>query len=311
MIKRFSLNITTLIALMLCSSYVYGQQDPSFTQYMYNTMTINPAYAGTREVLSSNLLYRSQWIGIQGAPQTQSLTVHSPINDGQMGLGINVINDKIGPVSETKFNGTYSYILPIDRYTNISFGLNAGAELFNIDFTELAIFNGQDSSFQNNVNNKLSPQVGVGTMIYNDLFYVSLSVPRLLRTEYYDDENNSKTNATSRAHYYLTAGYVFNFNDNVKFKPSVLSRYLSGSPLRVDVSANFLISDIFAIGASYRLSSSYGAMTSYQISDAILAGVSYDRDSSELRNYNNGTFEIFLRFELFRKYKKMYTPRFF
>ena len=311
MIKRLSLNIIILITLTIYGSNAYGQQEPSFTQYMYNTMTINPAYAGTRDVLSANLLYRSQWIGIEGAPQTQSLTVHSPISDGRMGLGLNVINDQVGPVSETMFSGTYSYILPINRYTSISFGLNAGAELFNIDFTELNIFDEQDTSFQNNVNNKISPQVGVGAMIYNDLFYVSLSVPKLLRTEYYDAENSSNTVATSRAHYYLTSGYVFDVNDNIRFKPSILSRYVSGSPLRVDVSANFLINDAFSVGASYRLSSSYGIMTTYQISDAILAGVSYDRDSSELRNFNDGTFEIFLRFELFKKYRKMYTPRFF
>ena len=311
MIKRLSSTLALLITLTLFCSNTYGQQDPSFTQYMYNTMTINPAYAGTRDVLSANLLYRSQWIGIEGAPQTQTLTVHSPISDGQMGLGLNVINDQVGPVSETMFNGTYSYILPINRYTSISFGLNAGAELFNIDFTELNIFDEQDSSFQNNVDNKISPQVGVGAMIYNDLFYVSLSVPRLLRTEYYDNEDGSNTVATRRAHYYLTAGYVFEVNDNIRFKPSILSRYVSGSPIRVDLSANFLINDEFSIGASYRLSSSYGIMTSYQLSDALLAGVSYDRDSSELQNFNDGTFEIFLRFELFRKYRKMYTPRFF
>ena len=311
MIKRLLLNILVLLMLTLVSNNSYGQQEPSFTQYMYNTMTINPAYAGTRDVLSANLLYRSQWIGIEGAPQTQSLTVHSPINEGRMGLGLNVINDQIGPVSETMFSGTYSYILPIDRYTSISFGLNAGAELFNIDFTELNIFDEQDTSFQNNVDNKISPQVGVGAMIYNDKFYVGLSVPRLLRTEYYETEDNSNTVATSRAHYYFTAGYVFDINDNIRFKPSILSRYVSGSPLRVDVSANFLINEAFSIGGSYRLSSSYGLMTSYQISDAILAGISYDRDSSELRNFNDGTFEIFLRFELFKKYRKMYTPRFF
>ena len=309
--RRSLLKILAFMMVVLTSSTAIGQQDPSFTQYMYNTMTVNPAYAGTRDVLSANLLYRSQWIGIEGAPQTQTLTLHSPISDGQMGLGFNVINDQIGPVSETKVNGTYSYILPIDRYTNISFGINAGAELFNIDFSELNIFDEQDASFQNNVDNKISPQVGLGAMIYNDLFYVSLSAPRILRTEYYDAEDNSNTVARSRVHYYLTAGYVFDVNDNIRFKPSILSRYVSGSPLRVDVSANFLINDEFSIGASYRLSSSYGVMTSYQISDTLLAGVSYDRDSSELRNFNDGTFEIFLRFELFKKYRKMYTPRFF
>ena len=311
MIKKYSLHIIAFAIMSLYYNTSFSQQDPSFTQYMYNTMSINPAYAGTRDILSANLLYRSQWIGIEGSPQTQSLTIHSPIEDGLMGLGLNVLNDQVGPVSETSVSGTYSYILPLNRYTSISFGVNAGAELFNIDFTELNVFDQQDPNFQNNIDNKISPQVGVGAMIYNDLLYVSLSVPRILRTEYYDGEETSNTVASRRAHYYLTAGYVFDVNENIRFKPSILSRYVSGSPLRLDVSANFLINDKFSIGASYRLSSSYGILSSYQVSDAILAGISYDRDSSELRSFNNGTFEIFLRFELFKKYSKMYTPRFF
>ena len=311
MVKQYFLHIIAVFVIGLYHNALFSQQDPSFTQYMYNTMIINPAYAGTRDVLSANVLYRSQWIGIEGSPQTQSLTLHSPINDGQMGLGLSVLNDKVGPVSETSINGTYSYNLFINEFTSISFGINAGAELFNTDFTQLNFSDQQDPSFQNNTDAKVSPQVGAGAMIYNDLFYVSLSVPRILRTEYYSGAENSSSVATSRAHYYLTAGYVFDVNDNIRFKPSILSRYVSGSPLRVDVSANFLINDEFSIGASYRLSSSYGAMTSYQISDGILAGISYDRDSSELRDFNNGTFEIFLRFELVKTYRKMYTPRFF
>ncbi len=288
-----------------------AQQDPSFTQYMFNTMTINPAYAGTRNVLSANLLYRTQWIGIEGAPETQTLSLHSPIRDGQMGLGLNIIHDQIGPATTTSFNGNYSYIIPIDRFTNLSLGVSAGAEMFDVDFSKLNIFDQNDPSFENNIETKISPQVGLGAMIYNDIYYVSLSVPKLLQTKFYEDENGSTSIAQQRLHYYLTAGYVFDVKRDIKFKPSILTRFVSGATARIDLSANFLFYDKFSIGAGYRLSSAFSVLSTYQISDAFLVGFSYDRDTSELVTFNDGSFEIFFRYELFKKYKKMYTPRFF
>jgi len=303
----------TGIGLMLfCLSFsASAQQDPSFTQYMFNTMTINPAYAGTRNVLSASLLHRSQWIGIDGAPETQTLSVHSPFRDGQMGLGLNIVHDRIGPATTTNFNANYSYIIPVDRYTSLSLGVSAGADIFDINFSDLNIFDPTDPNFQNDVESRLSPQVGLGAMLYNDRYYVSLSVPKLLTTKFYDDDLGAASVARQRLHYYLTAGYVFDINENVKLKPSILTRFVSGSPVRMDLSANFLIYDKFSVGGAYRLSSAFSVLSTYQISDAFLVGFSYDRDTSELVTFNDGSFEIFLRYELFRKYKKMYTPRFF
>ena len=309
--KKLIIHITILVFVLTHVYEIRAQQDPSFTQYMFNTMTINPAYAGTRNVLSANLLHRSQWLGIDGAPETQTLSIHSPIRDGQMGLGLNVIHDQIGPVTTTSFNGNYSYILPIDRFTNLSLGLNAGADLFDIDFSKLNVFDPADPNFQNNLDTKLSPQVGLGAMIYNDIYYVSLSVPRLLKTDFYDNNDGSVSVAQQRLHYYLTAGYVFDVQDDIKFKPSILTRFVSGSTTRIDLSANFLFYDKFSLGGAYRLSSAFSVLSTYQISDAFLVGFSYDRDTSELVTFNDGSFEIFFRYELFKKYKKMYTPRFF
>ena len=301
-----------IFVLLCCMSYnSHAQQDPTFTQYMYNTMIINPAYAGTRNVLSANLLYRTQWIGIDGAPETQTLSIHSPIRDGRMGLGLNVIHDKIGPVTTTSFNGNYSYILPIDRFTSLSLGLNAGADIFDVNFSELNIFDQTDPNFQNNIDTSISPQVGLGAMIYNDIYYVSLSVPRLLKTDFYDNDDGSVSVAEQRLHYYLTAGYVFDVQKDIKFKPSILTRFVSGATTRIDLSANFLFYDKFSLGGAYRLSSAFSVLSTYQISDAFLVGFSYDRDTSELVNFNDGSFEIFFRYELFKRYKKMYTPRFF
>jgi len=311
MFKEINLHIIILTICTLSFAEIYAQQDPSFTQYMFNTMTINPAYAGTRNVLSANIFHRSQWIGIEGAPETQTLSLHSPINDGQMGLGLNIVHDQIGPATTTSFNGNYSYILPIDRFTSLSLGINAGAELFDIDFSKLNVFDTTDPNFQDNISTTISPQVGIGAMIYNDIYYISLSVPKLLKTDFYDNENGSTTIAQQRLHYYLTAGYVFDVRDNIKFKPSVLSRFVSGATTRIDMSANFLFYDKFSVGASYRLSSAFSVMSTYQISDSFLVGISYDRDTTELVTFNDGSFEIFFRYELFKRYKKMYTPRFF
>ncbi|NBC58934.1 MAG: type IX secretion system membrane protein PorP/SprF [Bacteroidetes bacterium] len=301
-----------ILMILLCMSFnSSAQQDPSFTQYMFNTMTINPAYAGTRNVLSASILHRSQWLGIDGAPETQTLSVHSPFRDGQMGIGLNVVHDRIGPATTTRFNGNYSYILPVDRYTSLSLGVSAGADIFDINFSDLNIFDPTDPNFQNDVQTRISPQVGLGAMLYNDIYYVSLSVPKLLRTKYYDDDQGASSVARERLHYYLTAGYVFDINENVKLKPSILTRVVSGAPLRVDLSANFLINDKFSLGGAYRLSSAFSVLSTYQISDTFMVGFSYDRDTSELVTFNDGSFEIFFRYELFKRYKKMYTPRFF
>lgn len=305
------LYMSLLTLLLLWCNTTLAQQDPNFTQYMYNTMTINPAYAGSRDVFSAAVLHRSQWLGFDGGPASQTLSAHSPIRDGKMGLGLNIVNDRIGVTQETDINAVYSYAIEVSRYTKLSFGLNAGVNMLNVDFNDLNRLEPADVEFLNNIENKFSPQVGLGALLYNDQYFVGLSVPALLRNDRFSDNSVADATVTDRLHYYMTAGLVFDINPMLKFKPSILVRHVSGAPLLAELSSNFLINDKFTLGAAYRLNSNFSGLFAFQVSDSILMGIAYDRDTSTLTNYNDGSLEFFARFELFKKYKRMYTPRFF
>ncbi|MBZ9627761.1 type IX secretion system membrane protein PorP/SprF [Psychroflexus sp. CAK1W] len=310
MTKYRIVHISLLFFSLLFSNQAVAQQDPNFTQYMYNTMAINPAYAGSRDVLSAAVLHRSQWLGFDGAPSSQTFSAHSPIKDGKMGLGFNLVNDRIGVTQETDFNAVYSYAIEFPENTKLSFGLNAGINMLSVNFNELSIFDPNDPEF-NNFEDKISPQLGLGALWYNDQYYVGLSVPALLRTDRFSENSVADAQVRDRLHYYLTAGYVYDINPTLKFKPSILLRHVSGAPVLAEVSSNFLINGKFTVGAAYRINSAFSALFAFQASDAILLGIAYDRDTSKLSNYNDGSLEFFARFELFKKYKKMYSPRFF
>ncbi|WP_449314337.1 PorP/SprF family type IX secretion system membrane protein [Psychroflexus salinarum] len=311
MMTKSRILYTSLVVLFLLFSLrSNAQQDPNFTQYMYNTMSINPAYAGSRDVLSATVLHRSQWLGFDGAPTSQTLSAHSPIKDGKMGLGFNIVNDQIGVTKQTDINAVYSYAIEVNRYTKLSFGINAGINMLNVDFNDLNSLP-NDPEFENNIENKFSPQVGLGALLYNDQYFIGLSVPALLRSDRFSDSNVADATVRDRLHYFLTAGLVFDINPSLKFKPSILMRHVSGSPLLAELSSNFLINDKLTVGAAYRLNSAFSGLFAFQVSDSILLGLSYDRDTSTLSSYNDGSLEFFARFELFKKYKRMYTPRFF
>ncbi|PRP67258.1 MULTISPECIES: PorP/SprF family type IX secretion system membrane protein [Nonlabens] len=294
---------------------VTAQQDPQYSQYMYNPLVVNPAYAGNRGVTSIVGLHRSQWVGLDGAPRTQSISIHSPIQNSRVGLGLSVVNDALGPTDETYFAADFSYTIPVSYDGNLSLGLKGGAHVLNVDFQRLNALD-PDILLQNNIDNRLSPTVGVGAYYHTDKFYVGLSTPNLLKTEHFDPSNNNNSStaiATERIHYFATAGYVFDLNDNIKFKPTTLVKAVAGSPLQVDVTANFLINEKLTLGAAYRWSAAVTGLVGFQISDQTMIGFAYDRETTELGNstYNDGSYELFIRFELFNRYSKLITPRFF
>ncbi|HIB38337.1 type IX secretion system membrane protein PorP/SprF [Mesonia sp.] len=291
---------------------IFAQQDAQYTQYMYNTLSVNPAYAGSRDMLSAVLLYRSQWVGVDGAPKTQTLSGHTPLNE-KVGVGLNIVNDQIGPAKETYFDANFSYSLEVFDEAKLNFGLKAGAHLLDVDYSKLNIFDETDNNFQpNNVDKKISPQVGLGVMLYSENFYVGLSAPNILETKHFDEsENASESVAKERIGYYLMSGYVFEMSNDVKFKPAILTKLVTGTPLQVDISANFLFYDKFTLGAAYRWSSAVSGLAGFQITDSLMVGVAYDADTTEFSEYSGGSFEAFLRFDLFKSYNKMVTPRFF
>jgi len=302
------------LILVLLSGISYAQQDSQYTQYMYNTIVINPAYAGSREAMSIFALHRTQWVGLDGAPVTNNISVHTPINGSNVGLGLSVVNDRIGPSDENNIAVDFSYsIRASDRY-KLSFGLKASANLLNVDFTKLNIYNPADPRFQNNIDNKFSPNIGAGIYLHSDNTYFGLSAPYLLETKHFDKSaSNSASSfvATEKIHYYFIAGHVFDLSANVQFKPSVLTKMVQGAPLQVDLSGNFLINEKFTAGLAYRWDASFSGLAGFQVSDSWFIGYAYDLDTTKLANYNSGSHEIFLRYELFNKNDRIISPRFF
>lgn len=306
--NRFFILILGLVAF---SSY--AQQDAQFTQYMYNTVNINPAYAGSRGVLSIFGLHRTQWVGLDGAPTTNSFSINTPVNNSNIGLGLSVINDRIGPSDESSISADVSYSIKTSETFKLSFGVKGTANLLNIDFNKVSKYNPYDNLAQFNIDNKFSPNVGAGIYYHSNKTYVGFSVPNFLETEHYNKSSTSPSNtvASERLHYHFIAGHVFDLNETIKFKPAVLTKLVQGAPLQVDASANFLFNEKFVLGAAYRWDAAASLMTGFQVNKSWFIGYSYDMETSKLANYNSGSHEIFLRFELFNNIENIVSPRFF
>lgn len=312
---NFKLNKSRYILMLFITTLgfindVAAQQDAQYTQYMYNPMNVNPAYAGSREVLSIFGLHRTQWVGLEGAPETNVLSFHTPLKNNRLGIGLSVVNDKIGPADENAISADFAYRLPIYGNSTLSFGLKGTVNLLNVDYTKLDINDLTDSQFENNIDNRFSPNVGAGVYWYSDKYYLGLSVPNFLETNHYND-NNFSALAKERLHYYVMGGYVFDLSSRVKFKPAILSKFVSGAPLQLDLTTNFMFNDKFIIGGAYRWDAAVSLMAGFQVSNKILIGYSYDMETTKLANYNSGSHEIFLRFELFKSSVTAVNPRFF
>jgi len=281
---------------------------------MYNTMSINPAYAGSRDVFSFVGLYRTQWVGLDGAPRSFTASAHSPIGN-RVGIGVNVTNDEIFISRETYFDVSFSYTIDVSERGQLAFGVKGGGHLLDIDSNRANTgpYNPGDTDAEIFIDNKFSPQFGAGLYYYTDKFYLGLSAPNIIETVHFDESNNSNSNSTAKEkiHYYFMTGYTFNLNDNLIFKPSVLTKVVQGTPLQVDLSANFLFFERFTLGAAYRWSAALSGMVGFQLTDQILLGFAYDADTTDLAQYNDGSFEFILRYELFKKSKRILSPRFF
>ncbi|WP_396637203.1 type IX secretion system membrane protein PorP/SprF [Maribacter sp. R77961] len=313
-------NKFTIVALLsfIFMGVVNAQQDAQYTQYMFNTMSVNPAYAGSRGQLSIAALYRAQWVGLDGAPTSQTLNLHSPIRNSKLGYGVSIVNDEIGDgvVQETYFDGIISYTIDVSQEGKLSFGLKAGGNLLNLDFNKLRNFDAEPVN-ADNIENRFSPNVGLGLYYHSNKFYAGLSAPNLLQTEYFDnsqqDANTVQFLSKERINFYLITGYVFDLNGNLKFKPALLTKMVGGAPLQVDFSANFMFNDKFTFGAAYRWDAALSAMAGFQISDQFMLGLAYDKETTDLggTQFNDGSFEVFLRFELVKSFQRLVSPRFF
>ncbi|MBR9915241.1 MAG: type IX secretion system membrane protein PorP/SprF [Algicola sp.] len=298
-----------IIAFILFSSWMgVAQQLPQFTQYMYNTISINPAYAGSRETLSVVGLHRSQWVGLEGGPQTQTLSVHAPMRNERVGLGLSFINDELGFQNFSYLYGDFSYTIPTGEKSKLAFGVKAGFTSYSLD----AEF--QQSQSNDPVifgyQNRWKPNIGTGVYWHSSRWYVGLSAPRILNTDYTGD---AEFQALERISYYFTGGYVFDLGENTKFKPATLLKATNGAPLSFDLTANFLFYEKFWIGAGYRVNeqaAALGGIADFQVSKQLRIGYAYEYPLSDLRPYTSGTHEVLLMFEIFKS-KRIKSPRYF
>lgn len=287
-----------------------AQQDPHYTQYMYNMNVMNPAYAGSKENLSFGLLYRKQWVDIEGAPSTFTFSGHTPAGKN-VGIGLSVIADEIGPVKEQNVYGDFSYTLQLGGEHKLALGLKAGAT-----FQKIGLFSQispslpvpTDPGFSEDTSNVYF-NLGTGIFYYTNKYYVALSVPNMIKANYLD--YNGVKYGTETQHYFLTGGYVFDLNPNLKFKPFAMLKSAFNSPSSLDVSANFLFNERFEIGGTYRVDDSFGAMVNFAITPSLRIGYAYDNIISEIKTVTPSSHEIILLFDVNFPKKVSRSPRFF
>ncbi|MFZ4107283.1 PorP/SprF family type IX secretion system membrane protein [Flavobacterium sp.] len=300
-----------LIAVVLLTFVdVKAQQDPQYTQYMYNMSIMNPAYAGSKENMTGGVLYRKQWLDIEGAPTTGTFFINSPVGKN-VGLGLSAINDKIGPVEETNVYADFSYTLNLGEDRRLAFGLKGGVTMHKIDFTTIypTLPDINDEAFNGPNPNKSFLNVGSGLFYYTNKYYVAVSVPNMLKSNYLD--YSGRRFGTETLHYFITGGYVFDINPDLKFKPSTMIKSSIDAPVSLDLSANFLFNDKFEVGGTYRLQDSFGAMVNYAVSPSLRIGYAYDQIVSDLKVTTPSSHEIMILFNLNFPKKVSQSPRYF
>ena len=289
-----------------------AQQDVQFSQYMFNTEAVNAGYTGTRDALSLLALHRSQWIGFEGAPVTETFNVNAPVYNKKLGLGLCLVNDKIGPIQQTGAFADVAYRIKFES-SNLSFGLKTGADVYQARLTKLSLINAADDQFQNNVSSKLLPNLGFGIYYFSKTYYIGFSTPKLVQNNI-----NIKTGdiitahlSAQKMHYFLIFGYVYDISPFIKFKPSAQAKFTYGAPFSLDVNASFLFYEKLWLGGMYRAGDAFGAMAQVQITSQLRAGYAYDYTVSKLRTYTGGTHEIMLGYDFNFSKEKIKSPRYF
>ncbi|MFM9986969.1 MAG: type IX secretion system membrane protein PorP/SprF [Flavobacteriales bacterium] len=311
MTKNNIVSIAAGLLLMICALPAKAQFDPQFTQYMFNELFINPAYAGSRDNLSGTMLWREQWVGLDGAPSTKTLTVHAPFANKKIGAGITLMRESIGVSQRTSFSAVGAYRIPMDKNT-LSFGLQLGLVNLSEDLMNLNLLT--DNQFQVNTGNVTAPNVGAGMYYNTPKWYVGLSVPRLLQNRL--DVTSGAAKVENRLngkdlHYFVTAGSVFGISPGVKLRPNVMLKAVSGAPMQVDLSCNALFNDFIWGGLAYRTGDAVSALLGVQITKQLRLGYAYDFTTSELQDFNSGSHEFMLGFDFGFDKNKVVTPRYF
>ncbi|RED98983.1 PorP/SprF family type IX secretion system membrane protein [Marinoscillum furvescens] len=295
----------TTIILLVIGLAASAQQEYMFTQYMFNGLAINPAYAGSHEALSVTAMHRDQWVGMDGAPSTQTLAVHSPIRQKHIAVGALFVRDQIGVTTDHTLFGSYAYKIDHHNY-HLSFGLQAGFSMFNNDLSNVQLTNQDDQRFYGNGESAFLPNAGVGVYFYLPQFYAGLSVPQLFTNKY---SENSDRIAGQVRHYFLTVGAVFPISRNVKWKPNLMMRAADRSGFGLDINSSFLFNDIVWIGASYRHQESVDIIFELQLSAHFRFGYAYDISTNGLNNANAGSHELVINYRFTRGARRLMNPR--
>ncbi|MEI6823378.1 MAG: type IX secretion system membrane protein PorP/SprF [Bacteroidota bacterium] len=305
--------IITIMVLFIGSLTINAQQVPMYTHYMYNTLVVNPAYAGSRDALTLTALYRSQWAGFDGAPVTQTLTMHAPLSNEHIGLGLSVLNDKIGPTNNTSVFADFAYIIQLSKKSKLAFGISAGANMFQANLNSLLLDQQADPAFQNNINNHITPNFGFGAYYSRERFYAGISVPSLLQNNYSqtNQENGNTLISNEQRHYFLIAGTLLNLSDNLAFKPTALIKVTSSAPVEADFTASFIIMKKLLLGAMFRSGDAVGLLIGLDLTEQLHLGYSFDWSYGlETSKYNNGSHELILRYDvIFPGKKQIHSPR--
>jgi len=297
--------------LLCCALVSSAQQDPMYTQYMENLVTINPAYAGSKDLLSVMFVSRNQWVSMPGAPFSNTLSINSPIKDLNMGLGFSIMSDKVGPITQTGFYFDYAYKLYFSNQRTLSLGLKGGVNFYDANLTELKTNDPNDPVFSSDINRNFLPNLGIGTFFYSNRYYIGLTVPKLIENKINKNAVAVQNVSKEQMHVYFMSGYVFDVNRIVKFKPSILAKYVKNTPVALDFGATILFYDRLWLGTIYRVGDSFAGLLQIQITNQLKIGYSYDMPINQLGAYNNGTHEIMINFDFDLKPGRVRSPRYF
>lgn len=305
--------IAAVAVFMAAAGTASAQFEPQFTQYMFNEMFINPAYAGSRDQVSSTLVYRNQWVGLQGAPKTQSASIHGPLMNKTMGLGLTMMNESIGVTKQFSVYANYAYRIPMGTKSALAMGIQGGMINHQENLEDVITNEEYDPEFMLNTPHVILPNAGWGLYFNTDRFYAGVSVPRMLENKVAGDGTGDVTNQMNFEtwHYYFASGYVFPISDNMKLRPTMMIKAVSGSPIIGDFTVSALMKEVIWLGISYRTEDSFSGLLEFQITPQLRFGYSYDYTTTELNNYSNGTHEINLGYDFSFNKKKVITPRYF
>ena len=300
-----------ILVLLMIPMMASAQQDPQFTHYMYNTIYVNPAYAGSRDALTVGLLHRNQWIGLDGAPTSQTFYLHTPLRNKSLNVGFSAVNDRIGPITQTMFYGDFAYRFNLTENIRWSFGLKGGVKLFQPRISDLNTTQPDDPNITGNgLENSVLPNIGFGTYLNSDKWYVGIGIPKMIESNIPTVDGDTR-DVTDKRHYFFIGGLILPVSNSIKLKPTTQFKVVENAPSSLDLTVEALFNDRFSIGVAHRIQDSFSVLAGFNVNEQFRAGVSWDFTTSELNQVNNGSLEFMLMYDFLFKDSKLKSPRYF